>query len=284
MEDIEENKSNPYAEAWAQMAREVTEGEPGEPAMTPEEIDKFVAEFEAKQKERAPEQMDFWAGQIAKLQKQFRQQLDRDHERGKLCVPKEEFEKWEDEYAFMWGKMMEQRAVGGLTGAAEAKAEEKMFLYTKEEDLETTIEAQAGNFYVERSSALVSAMLEAGANEDELRFARSFSRSVDDHLDYKYMDDEEAGGYGADYDKYRMEAHNRAIKHLNGLNDLCDKYHVRRLTPRNFWTNEFTYQTRDVTRRIRYDRDALEEYYEVAFRSEVDRRKVKQARDRRLYS
>ena len=101
-------------------------------------------------KERAVEEIGFYAGEIWDLEVQFRKQLERTEERGELQIKKEEFVRWETDYRDMWKKVQRQVGRGNLSSDEEARAEAKMFLYSEGEDLATTVEAQAGLFFVER--------------------------------------------------------------------------------------------------------------------------------------
>ena len=232
--------------------------------------------------ERAGEEIGFYAGEIRALEYQFRKQLDRSKERGELHIDKEEFSKWEQDYRYLWLRVREQVQRNGLTSAEEATAEQKIIVYTEEADLATTVEAQAGNFFTERERNLLSAIREQGGNEEDLKVARGFAEAVDDHLDFKYMSPDEIRDYGYDnYESHRTIAHNNAIKQLNNMNRLAEKYGTERFTPRDFWTSEMpkSAQTPAIARRMRFDRDIVEEYYGIAFRSEAKRREAKLKRE-----
>ena len=205
-------------------------------------------------KERAVEEIGFYAGEIWDLEVQFRKQLERTEERGELQIKKEEFVRWETDYRDMWKKVQRQVGRGNLSSDEEARAEAKMFLYSEGEDLATTVEAQAGLFFVERERALLRKIRENGGNEEDLAITRGFAKAVDEHLDFKYMSREEISEYGyKNYDDNRTVAHNKAIKQLNEMNELAEKYGTERFTPRDFWTSEMpkSEQTPAIQKRMK---------------------------------
>ena len=118
--------------------------------------------------------------------------------------------------------------------------------------------------------------------EKDLERAKSFYPAVMRHLDFKYTT-EPGEVYGDDeigmrlFEEARTRAHNDVIKCLNDLNDLARKYHVRPFTVRNFLPSDVRSkksQTEAVSKIMRYDRDIIEEYYDIAFSSDVQKRKA----------
>ena len=84
--------------------------------------------------------------------------------------------------------------------------------------------------------------------------------------------------------KERTMAHNNVIKHLNGLNDLARKYHVRPFTVRNFCPSDARpkgKQTPAIADLMTYDRYSVQSYYVIAFSSEERKRQAIQERNNR---
>ena len=159
------------------------------------------------------------------------------------------------------------------------------FSKSKDEDLRDTIEAQCGRFYRQRSLALRDAIEKSNndSKEDDLKLLSGFYLAVYDHLDLRYLSPEEVryryGNDYKDYDDSRTAAHNNAISYLNTLNDLARKYHTTPFTPRNFWTSKDQDQTVEMSKRMRFDRDAVEGFYNIAFSEEVRKRERKLRRE-----
>lgn len=246
--------------------------------LSEEELEKYADAFRAEMRENAPKQIKKVANEIFELELDYQKQVKRSDEKGQPHIPKNEFLMWEDDYANLWREIENQRYKGRLDSYQEAEAEEPMFFTQDEEVLSQTIEAQAGIFYAEREQDLLNAITANGNNKDEYSYVVKFAESVSTHLDYKYMSREEIEEYGYDrYERDRTKFHNYTIRHLNGLNHLAEKYGTRRFTPRDFWTSEVpkSQQTPAMAKRMRYDRDLVEEYYNHAFRREAERRKAK---------
>jgi hypothetical protein len=233
-----------------------------------------------------------FAKEVHDIQIDFAVQLKRSAERGEKQLPQREFERWEDDYRDMWRGMEGQvreanRQNTGDTMAKAAELEDPVITYLKDTELYQTVEAQAGHYYDERSDALLKAV-RGSANpdkEEDLEYVRGFRRAVMEHLAYKYMEGNGSWQSGdADYyNRSRTRAHNDVIKRLNGLNALSEKYGTRRFTSRDFWTSENQNQTPEMSRRMRYDRDIVEEYYAIAFAYEEAELKKEQERNRRFY-
>lgn len=202
-------------------------------------------------------------------------------------MSKTEFEKWEDalsdELEFA-GNELEKTDNSLETMAESARA---MILTTDEHKTYKTIEAQAGNYYHERSAALKQAIESSDRPESEkdLNSIRGFYFAIMDHLDYRYEDPERVFSMGVkEFDKQRIMSHNNVIKHLNELNDLARKYHVRPFTLRNFCPSDARpkeKQTPAVADLMAYDRYSVQSYYTIAFSSEVKRREAIQERNNR---
>lgn len=229
-----------------------------------------------------------FATNVCDIQKDFAGALARAKEKGKNTLDKKEFELWEGDYKDAWNMMEERERSAGLYSPAQiAAVEEPVIAYLVDSELHKTIEAQAGHYYDERSGALLKAIHESDGNDKkaDLEYTRDFRHAVMRHLDYKYI---EGNGswreYDADYyDRSRTRAHNSVIDHLNGLNALAEKYHTPRFTPRNFWTSDIKEQTPAMSRRMRYDRDIVEEYYAIAFSYEINDYEKELEKNRKFY-
>lgn len=199
-----------------------------------------------------------------------------------------EFEKWEDALSDEIGYARKELEKTDNSLETMAECAQYMILTTDEEKTYKTIEAQAGNYYHERSAALKQAIESSGQSESkqDLDSIRKFYYAVVDHLDYRYpMPGEvERRGY-EEFEKERTLSHNNLIKAFNDINDLARKYHVRPFTIRNFCPSDARDkkdQTPAVARLMKYDRYVLQSFYIAAFSSEEQRRKAKQERENRL--
>ena len=249
---------------------------------------------------RRAENLLYYSEQSRDLEHDFASRLSKATESTGQMTAKE-FEKWEDEaigYFDAIKKEIDESGVYlGLTGDLNLVAKEmaKIVAYMPrkgyETELATTIEAQAGAFYDERRNDLNAAIAESDLPEEEkqkdAKILRGFYPAVARHLDLKYMSPAEIMDYprGAKArDDDRTVAHNDAIKSLNDINDLARKYGTRPFTARNFWPSDMCpkkSQSEELARIFRYDRDIVEEYYAIAFSSEVKRREARQAYERR---
>lgn len=203
-------------------------------------------------------------------------------------MSKTEFEKWEDALSDEIGYARKELEKTDNSLETMAECAQYMILTTDEEKTYKTIEAQAGNYYHERSAALKQAIESSGQSESkqDLDSIRKFYYAVVDHLDYRYpMPGEvERRGY-EEFEKERTLSHNNLIKAFNDINDLARKYHVRPFTIRNFCPSdarEKKDQTPAVARLMKYDRYVLQSFYIAAFSSEEQQRKAKQERENRL--
>lgn len=278
---IENNNENVVDSFLAQKIGNSAINNSSEHVLSADEISEYARKFQKEEVVNAPKQIAKVAKEIRDLELDYRKQVERSEEKGQSHIPESEFLLWEDDYTSLWREVEKQKLKGALDSYQEAKAEEPMFFTQDEGLLSKTIEAQAGIFYSKREEALLDAILENGDNRDDYNYVISFAKSVSTHLDYKYMSAEEMKVYGYDqYERDRTRVHNNAIKHLNGLNHLAEKYGTKRFTPRDFWTSDVPVyqQTEAMAKRMRYDRDLVEEYYNHAFRREAERRKMIQER------
>lgn len=248
-----------------------------------EQVAKLAEQANAKRAEKAPEQATMFFKEALGVEKDFDRRRQAIESKGDMMTQKE-FEKWEDALSdeIRYAKREIRKVNPTLETIAEC--EQAMTHFAGDTELYRTIEAQAGRFYHERISNLREAIQASGDKQaqKELDYVKGFYNTVMVHLDYKYMTREEIIGWGfKEYDESRTFAHNNAIKHLNGLNELAKKYHVRPLTVRNFWPSDLREekdQTTAVKEVMRYDRHSVEGYYTTAFSSEVQKREYIKAR------
>lgn len=251
-----------------------------------DDVAKMAKEVWRQETEKAPDYAaDFYraALDVTRDFDRRRQALESENQK----MSKTEFEKWEDALSDEIGyarKELEKTDNSLETMAESARA---MILTTDEHKTYKTIEAQAGNYYHERSTALKQAIESSGRPESEkdLNSIRGFYFAIMDHLDYRYEDPDRVFSMGVkEFDKQRIMSHNNVIKHLNELNDLARKYHVRPFTLRNFCPSDARpkeRQTPAVADLMAYDRYSVQSYYTIAFSSEVKRREAIQERNSR---
>ncbi len=260
-----------------------------------EEEKRARSEFYKNEKIRAGRsQAELYSRDIAAINQAFIGLVKKKYGGDPSKVGREEFLRWEDDFAYSW-----RLVTSGMRDAMilynmeeSAKAQESMFFTTDEETLQYTVEAQAGRFFYERAEALTDAIKQDQSIDENERKKRSgllgkFYQSVNRHLELKYMTPEEKKGEfeGNQYDTTRTMVHNRTISQLNALNDLARSYKLRPFTPRNFWTSENQDQTPAMKRKMRYDRDVVEEFYGIAFSSieEAQARKLEKSIERMRY-
>lgn len=252
-----------------------------------DDVAKMAKEVWRQETEKAPEYAaDFYraALDVTKDFDRRRQTLESENQK----MSRTEFEKWEDALSDEIGYARKELEKTDNSLETMAECAQHMILTTDEEKTYKTIEAQAGNYYHERSAALKQAIESSGQSESkqDLDSIRKFYYAVVDHLDYRYpMPGEvERRGY-EEFEKERTLSHNNLIKAFNDINDLARKYHVRPFTIRNFCPSdarEKKDQTPAVARLMKYDRYVLQSFYIAAFSSEEQRRKAKQERENRL--
>lgn len=252
-----------------------------------DDVAKMAKEVWRQETEKAPDYAaDFYraALDVTKDFDRRRQTLESENQK----MSRTEFEKWEDALSDEIGYAKKELEKTDNTLETMAECAQHMILTTDEEKTYKTIEAQAGNYYHERSAALKQAIESSGQPESkqDLDSIRKFYYAVVDHLDYRYpMPGEvERRGY-EEFEKERTLSHNNLIKAFNDINDLARKYHVRPFTIRNFCPSDARDkkdQTPAVARLMKYDRYVLQSFYIAAFSSEEQRRKAKQERENRL--
>ena len=252
-----------------------------------DDVAKMAKEVWRQETEKAPEYaVDFYraALDVTKDFDRRRQTLESENQK----MSRTEFEKWEDALSDEIGYARKELEKTDNSLETMAECAQYMILTTDEEKTYKTIEAQAGNYYHERSAALKQAIESSGQPESkqDLDSIRKFYYAVVDHLDYRYpMPGEvERRGY-EEFEKERTLSHNNLIKAFNDINDLARKYHVRPFTIRNFCPSDARDkkdQTPAVARLMKYDRYVLQSFYIAAFSSEEQQRKAKQERENRL--
>ena len=249
-----------------------------------DEVAKMAKDRNKELIEKAPERAKTFYRNIYEFQKSFEKRSATIKDNGETMSQKE-FEKWEDLISDELALAEKEGKNGNFGIEQTAECAQHMVTSTNDAELHKTVEAQAGNYYYERMEALRQAIEDSDDEKakEEIDYLKSFYPAVVEHLDFKYMSPDDVRDYGYDaYEYRRTRVHNDVIKHLNGVNDLARKYHVRPLTIRNFWSSDLVRkdaQTPAIAKVMRYDRDVVEEYYEIAFSSEVRRRKAKQERD-----
>lgn len=258
-----------------------------EPSNGWEDVANLVKESWNKETDHATEHAtDFYRAALD-VSRDFdhrRQTLESENQK----MSRTEFEKWEDALSDEIGYAKKELEKTDNSLETMAECAQYMILTTDEEKTYKTIEAQAGNYYHERSAALKQAIESSGQPESkqDIDSIRKFYYAVVDHLDYRYpMPGEvERRGY-EEFEKERTLSHNNLIKAFNDINDLARKYHVRPFTIRNFCPSdarEKKDQTPAVARLMKYDRYVLQSFYIAAFSSEEQQRKAKQERENRL--
>lgn len=251
-----------------------------------EEVARMADSFKVERSIKAPEiATDFYRAAL-EIEKDFNHRMEAIKSNNEE-MSRKEFEKWEDALSdeINYAENELQKTDGSLDTIADCR--QAMIFSSNDKELRKTIEAQAGRFHLDRMSALREAIQ---ASDDDrakydLEYAQNFYSAIMKHLDFKYMSSTDIREYGYDaYEMDRTRAHNDAIKHLNGINDLAKKYHVRPFTVRNFWPSNIRRkkdQTPAIRDIMRYDRDLVEEYYAIAFSSEIERiERSKEAKSR----
>ena len=251
-----------------------------------DDVAKMAKEVWRQETEKAPDYAaDFYraALDVTKDFDRRRQTLESENQK----MSRTEFEKWEDALSDEIGYAKKELEKTDNTLETMAESARAMILTTDEHKTYKTIEAQAGNYYHERSAALKQAIESSGQPESEkdLNSIREFYFAVIDHLDYRYMEPEKIFSMGVKkFNKERTMAHNNVIKHLNELNYLARKYHVRPFTLRNFCPSDARpkeKQTPAIADLMAYDRYSVQSYYVIAFSSEERKRQAIQERNNR---
>ena len=187
-------------------------------------------------------------------------------------ISQTEFMKWEDEVGGAFFKMKEAEYDACYASKYEKDRAEMISL----SDRSVTVEAYAGNFYDERKKVLkqkISQNENIAERDEHYNILGSLYDKVCSHIEAER--DFELKNKDVDsYNDVRKNAHNSLITNLNQINALADEYGVRRLTFRNFLTNDDkNYDKsldiyRDTDARYEYDRSSVEKYMRIAFAEE----------------
>ena len=183
-------------------------------------------------------------------------------------ISETEFMKWEDEVGGAFFKMKEAEYDACYTSKYEKDREERIGAVNSN----MSVEVYAGNFYEERTEILKQKILEnpnPKERDAQLKILGDLPDKVCSHIeaerdfDLKKID-------GRAYLSARKDVHNSLIRNLNEINKLADNYGVRRLTFRNFLTNDDRYDEYkdiylDTDGRYEYDRSSVEKYMRIAF-------------------
>lgn len=213
-------------------------------------------------KERRREDTRHWARYYVGAEQAF----DRRVKANKISET--EFMKWEDEVGGAFFKMKEAEYDACYPSKYEKDREERISM----SDRTVTAEVYAGNFYEERTEILKQKILEnpnPKERDAQLKILGDLPDKVCSHIeaerdfDLKKID-------GRAYLSARKDVHNSLIRNLNEINKLADNYGVRRLTFRNFLTNDDRYDEYkdiylDTDGRYEYDRSSVEKYMRIAF-------------------
>lgn len=187
-------------------------------------------------------------------------------------ISETEFMKWEDEVGGAFFKMKEAEYDACYASKYEKDRAEMISL----SDRNATVEAYAGNFYDERKEVLkqkISQNENIAERDEHYDILGSLYDKVCSHIEAER--DFELKNKDVDsYNDARKNAHNSLITNLNQINALADEYGVRRLTFRNFLTNDDKNYNksldiyRDTDARYEYDRSSVEKYMRIAFAEE----------------
>jgi hypothetical protein len=223
----------------------------------------------------AREDIEYFSERAIEIERSFGKRIRNLSEDSKK-MSMAEFEKWENEYSIYYDSLQRKAYAAYENDRQYFDDMAKAVVYPgsgRESELRTTIEAQAGNFYDERRSALLNAIKASNYSDDvkaeDGKVLDNFANAVYFHLDLKGMSRDEVEDYGFErYESTRTMVHNNAIKLLNKLNFLSEKYGTKAFTMRDFMPSdrvERKMQTQSQSIIMRADRDIVEEYYAMAF-------------------
>lgn len=227
-------------------------------------FDDFAERVKREQEfvERRREDTRYWARYYVGAEQAF----DRRVKANKISET--EFMKWEDEVGGAFFKMKEAEYDACYPSKYEKDREERISMNGRT----VTAEVYAGNFYEERTEILKQKILEnpnPKERDAQLKILGDLPDKVCSHIeaerdfDLKKIDERA-------YLNARKNVHNSLIRNLNEINKLADNYNVRRLTFRNFLTNDDRYDEYkdiylDTDGRYEYDRSSVEKYMRIAF-------------------
>jgi hypothetical protein len=246
---------------------------------TVDNYNKQIAAFREKHKSEAGEEIKYASEQIQDLEYDFRRKLAKLRENNRRYISREEYEIYENDYADYWriidSKMdyLDYHPEEREGAEFEAYYEAELFPDIDKADassaeVKDSIEAQAGNFYGERSRALIRAIeaSDSDTKEKDLAAVKQFEISIAEHIDYRNDAKNKNVTDWEKFDKERTKAHNDAIRHFNAINHLAKKYGTKPLFPRDFWTTQiFKDPTYFMDKKAHFDHYAFQAYYENAF-------------------
>lgn len=224
---------------------------------------------EEKRIEAAREDVEYFSQLYRDVTSDFAKEKKR-----KGRIGRDEYLKWEEDAAQSFSKMKAAEYDAKYDNIYDLDTAERLSV----NDGKNSIEAYAGNFFDERKKLLMEAIDKntnrAEAAKDILTLGslhQLVAEYANARADYELSrTDNEA------YNNKRQGAHNCVIDRINELNELAEKYGVRRLTFRNFVGNArgpyskgqydhhkdyFGYSDG----RAEYDRSAVETYIWLAF-------------------
>lgn len=232
--------------------------------------------------------IEIFSENIKDLELGFAEQLQKSQKRGEKEMPKKEFLYWEQELRDEWLRLEKSFDRAGIYDYKEQARLSDSLIPNSYRGVDSpnvfkTIEAQSGNFYDDRRFELLQAINNSDDPEKEKdkEVIREFAGKVFAHVDYVNTDNRFSDvNEGRSYDISRTAIHDDAIRCLNRLNDLAEKYGTTRFTPRNFWTSDKrSEEVREAKDRAIYDRDIFEAYYYYAFRYDIEQELAKKSRD-----
>ena len=187
-------------------------------------------------------------------------------------ISSKEFIEWEDDVSFTFDRILKYES--------ELNYDHDPYMRDEVEQLpgmiegQYSIEAYAGHFYDDRRKALIAA-IRSSDNEESVKeneeyifadFPALVGKFINARLDYELKrTDIDA------YNENRRKAHNNVIRQINTMNELAEKYGVRRFIFRDIETNDkFKYnKDKDIheqtNARAEYDRSSVEGYIKNAF-------------------
>ncbi len=225
---------------------------------------------EAERQENIKWEAEFAARQARMIQEEFGERID---SLGSEKMTREEFEKWEDRYRKKYEKIQTKTSMITHSINEECEIAKGAVAYADDGKLYKTIEAQAGNYFFERQTALSDAIKKSGKTEaekeEELRQIENFVAAAHEHIQLKYMAREDILKVGVEqYEQTRVSVHNKTLKMLNYLNNMCNLYEITPFTARNFLPSDIVdknHQTLAEQTIMHYDRHIVEKYYAIAF-------------------
>ena len=225
----------------------------------------LAAELRESRTERARDDVAFWASEYKDIEQAFVK-----HE---IKSPGE-FELWEDDAKNAFSCMEEAEKDAEFTDRYERDHTERIASTEPSE----TIEAKAGDYYDARNKAIIEAVRRNDnetERESDLADIYQLHQLVAGHI-MAIMDYETRSNDPMIYNSNRRMAHNRLIRGLNKINGIAEKYGEKRLTFRDFITNDFAYDgTKDrgseTNARAEYDRGCVEAYVRNAFSREFEK-------------